>query len=77
MSDEKMVNSFVYENDDIFHINRLGIYLADICNELDIETPVILKKHMEHFYLFNMTTFSNADFISPPKFDKMIIENIS
>jgi len=38
MSDEKMVNSFVYENDDIFHINRLGIYLADICNELDIET---------------------------------------
>lgn len=76
VKEDKIVKDFVYENDDAFLINRLGLYLADICNEFDIETPVILKKHLEHMYLFNVTTFYAVDFITLPDFDKFIVERI-
>lgn len=75
--DDKIVHNYVLEKDDTFHLTRLSLYLAEICNELDIETPVILNKHMEHFYLFNLTTFYQTDFISSVNFDKLVIENIS
>ena len=43
---------------------------------LDLKTPIIIKKHLEHFYLFNTTTFFPSDFVSGVNFDKLIIERI-
>lgn len=77
IKEDKIIMDTVYEGDEAFHINRLSLYLAEICNSFDIETPVILKKHLEHFYLFNTTTFRGTDFITTPNFDKLVIEHIA
>lgn len=77
MDKDKIVKDYVFESDDVFKIARLGLYMSEICNELDIETPIILNKHLEHFYLFHTTTFSNRDFITAPNFEKLVIEQIA
>lgn len=76
IKDDKIIADYVFEKEETFKVTRLGLYLAEICNEFDIETPIILNKHMEHFYAFNLTTFHKTDFITAPNFDKLVIENI-
>ena len=74
--EDKIKEDYVLESEDVFNINRMQLYMSDICNIFDIETPVIIKKHLEHFYMFNITTFFPSDFISGVNFDKLIIERI-
>lgn len=76
ISNDKIKADYVLESEDTFNIHRLQLYMSDICNVFDIETPVIIKKHLEHFYLFNTTTFFPTDFISSVNFDKLVIERI-
>ena len=76
ITDDKIKRDYVLESEDVFNINRLQLYLSDICNIFDIETPIIIKKHLEHFYMFNTTTFFPSDFISGVNFDKLLLERI-
>ncbi|MGN1227577.1 MAG: hypothetical protein ACI4TX_02945 [Christensenellales bacterium] len=76
IKDDKIINDLTYEQADNFHLSRLSLYMADICNTFDIETPIILNKHYEHISLFNTTTFLATDFITMPNFDKLVIERI-
>lgn len=73
---EKIIkdNVFILPND--YDINRLSLYLSDICNELDIEMPILLAKHYQHLYFFKGATFTQNDFIDICKFDKMVCEII-
>lgn len=75
--DNKIIKDFTYENDQDFNINHLCLYMTDICEALDMETPVILKKHHEQLYLFRITTFHLCDFMHESGFDKLTIENIT
>ena len=76
LKNEKIIcdNVFILPND--FDINRLSLYLSDICNELDIAMPILLAKHYQHLYFFKGTTFTKSDFIDTCKFDKMVCELI-
>ena len=49
-------------------------YVSKICNELDIPTPVILSKHVNHFASFNNTHFTKEDFVEPIDFDRLVLE---
>jgi hypothetical protein len=76
IKDNEIVKSYVYEKKDVvFDVHHLAIYLMDICGEMDIETPVILSKHIKQYYYFNSTKFLKGDFISEQNFDSLVIEN--
>lgn len=74
MKKEKILKDNVYKLPDNYDINRLSLYLSDICNELDIAMPILLEKHYHHLYFFKGTTFLPSDFIDPCPFDKMVCE---
>ena len=74
--DHKIVRQVVYENDDRMEWHNFFKYLADICEELDIGTPILLKTHIFNYAKFNRVTFLPRDFAEPVKFDKLILENI-
>ncbi len=56
---------------------RIFGYLSDICEELDIPTPVMLKTHIFNYAKFRTVKFLPRDFTETPEFDKLVIENIS
>lgn len=48
--------------------------IKQVCEGIDIPTPVILNKHVMDFNKFSMTVFKASDFVETIKFDKLIIQ---
>ena len=67
---------------DMFHFKQdfngslLYAYLQIVCGEWKIETPVVLKKHIEHFYNFNSVKFRKDDFIDDISFNSLVLEYV-
>ena len=74
---EKIVKQITYERDEKFVYSSFFFYLSDICEELDIPTPVMLKTHIFNYAKFRTVKFLPRDFTETPEFDKLVIENIS
>ena len=72
----KIRKQFVYEKEERLTYSRFFDYLADICHELDIPTPVLLKTHMFNFAKFNHVKFTSRDFIEEFDYDQLFLENI-
>lgn len=72
--EEKITKNELISFDNMFVKSNFFDYVAKICNDLDIPTPVILKKHINHFSSFNIATFNKDDFIEYVDFDKLILE---
>ena len=69
-------NQFVYESSKKFAYSQFFNYLSEICSELDVPTPVLLKTHVFNYAKFNHVTFRPDDFIEEISFDKLLLENI-
>ena len=67
---------FVYESSKKFAYSDFFTYLTDICGELDIPTPVLIKTHIFNYAKFNHVAFRPDDFIEEISFDKLLLENI-
>lgn len=76
IKDGKIVNQVTYERADKFSYSQFFTYLADICEALDIATPVLLKTHIFNYAKFNTVRFLPRDFAETVDFDKLILENI-
>lgn len=74
---EKIVDQLTYEREDKFTYSLFFNYLADICEELDIPTPILLKTHIFNYAKFRTVRFLPRDFAEPPGFDKLVLENIT
>lgn len=48
--------------------------LAELCRELDISRPLMLKKHVSELARFGTTGFLPADFMEPCAFDRFELE---
>lgn len=48
--------------------------LGDICRELDLSRPVLLKKHLNELNTFRHTTFLPCDFMESVDFDKLTLQ---
>ena len=72
----KIRKQFVYEKEERLTYSRFFDYLADICHELDIPTPVLLKTHIFNFAKFNHVKFTSHDFIEEFDYDQLFLENI-
>jgi len=74
---DKITRSFVLSEVDKFSTAYFFDYLAKICHELDIPTPVILKTHANHFEQFNIVRFKTNDFVESIDFEVLVLENAS
>ncbi len=75
-SDDHIVKQFTYTREEKFTYSNFFRYLADICDELDIPTPVLLKTHIMNYAKFNHVVFRPRDFVETPAFEKLVLENI-
>lgn len=66
----------VIENDLKMNRENFEISLREICAELDIPTPMILKSNFKHFNMFNIAKFTERDFVETINFDAMTVENV-
>ena len=77
LEDGKIVKQITYERDDKFTYSQFFTYLTDICEGLDISTPVLLKTHIFNYAKFGTVRFLPRDFAEPVEFDKLVLENIT
>ncbi len=76
IKDGKIISQTTYEKDGNFSYSHFFDYLADVCEELDIATPILLKTHIFNYAKFNTVRFLPRDFAETVDFDKLILENI-
>ena len=76
IKDGKIVKQLTYERAEKFSYSNFFTYLADICEGLDIATPVLMKPHIFNYAKFNTTRFLPRDFAEHVDFDRLVLENI-
>ena len=76
ITDGKIEKQLTYEREDKFSYSDFFTYLADICEGLDIATPVLIKTHIFNYAKFNTVRFLPRGFAETVEFDKLVLENI-
>lgn len=72
-SDGKIIKDYVVERKK-FEASLLHETLSEVCDKLDVPTPIILSKHISNLTNYNSAIFLPADFLEKVKFVKMIVE---
>ena len=73
---DHIIKQHVYEKEEPFAYSSFFTYLTEICDALDVPTPVLLKTHIMNYAKFNTVTFRPADYMEEVPFQKMVLENI-
>ena len=73
---EHIEKQTVYESDKQFTYSQFFNYLTEICDTLDIPTPVLLKTHIFNYAKFRHVVFRPSDFMEAVPFHKLVLENI-
>lgn len=76
MTDGRIVRQMTFEREGQFTYAQFFNYLAEICDELDIPTPLLLKPHIFNYAKFRHVVFRPADFMEQVSFDRLVLENI-
>ena len=76
ITDGKIRKQFVYEKEERLTYSHFFDYLTEICQVLDIPTPVLLKTHIFNFAKFNHVRFIRRDFVEEFDYDQLFLENI-
>ena len=74
---EKIQKQITYMREDKFTYSEFFTYLSDICEALDIATPILLKTHIFNYAKFRTVKFLPRDFAEKPEFDKLVLDNIT
>lgn len=76
MTEGKIKKQYVYENEEKLTYSHFFDYLTDICQAMDIPTPVVTKVHIFNFAKFNHVKFTGRDFVESLGYDCLFLENI-
>ena len=76
VSGEKITRSLVYEYDSISNEDEFVSVLQQVCEQMDVPTPVVTYINFNHYVMFNNTRFKPRDFVESVDFDHMTIENV-
>ena len=76
MTDGKIKKQTVYEKAEPLTYSSRFDYMAEICTQLDVPTPVLVKAHIFNFAKFNHVKFTQSDFLEDIPFDHLWIENL-
>ncbi len=72
----RIARETTYTREERFSYGEFFRYLAEICGELDVPTPVLLKTHLFQYAKFNHVVFRPSDFMEEVPFEKLILENL-
>ena len=75
MKKDKIIKQCVFEKEGVTDYSLFFDYLRDICEKLDISTPVLIKTHLFNYAKYNVVRFKQDDFVEPIDFDKLVLEN--
>lgn len=75
MKGSKILKQFMFEKQTSLDYSEFFDYLREICENLDIATPVLIKTHLFNFAKYNNVRFNQSDFVEPISFDKLVLEN--
>ena len=76
VKDEKITRDLVFEYEKIENIDEFIDVLQQVCDKLDVPTPVATKVNFNHYSMFNNTKFKPRDFVETVDFDHMNLEAI-
>ena len=71
------MKQFVYEREGTTDYSIFFEYVRDICEALDIPTPVLIKTHLFNYAKYNTVRFTADDFVEKIDFDKLVLENVT
>ena len=76
ITDGKICKQTVYEKDERLTYSHFFDYLVEICQEMDIPTPVLTKTHIFNFAKFNHVKFLPRDFVETLGYGHLFLENL-
>lgn len=71
----KIVKQYVYEREGLTDYSLFFDYVKDVCEALDVPTPVLIKTHLFNYAKYNNVKFKQDDFVEKINFDKLVLEN--
>lgn len=77
MVKDKIKKQWVFEREGEIDYSLFFEYLREICENLDIPTPVLIKTHLFSYAKYNVVRFNKNDFVEYIDFDKLVLENAS
>lgn len=77
MIEGKIVRQYTYNLSGKVVYSAFFKYLTEICDKLDIATPLLLKTHIFNFAKFRQARFYKADFVEKFDFDFLVLEYIT
>ncbi len=75
IKDGRITAQTVYEREGQTDYSLFFDYVREICEKLDVPTPVIIKTHLFNYAKYNTVKFTEADFVEKINFDKLVLEN--
>lgn len=75
MKKDKILKQFMLEKTESMDYSKFFIYLREICEALDIPTPVLIKTHIFNYAKYNTVRFKASDFVESIDFEKLVLEN--
>lgn len=75
IKEDKIIKQTVFIKDEQLDYGNIPSYVYEICESLDLPSPVILKTHIFNYAKYNYVKFTKADYVEEINFDKFIIEN--
>ncbi|MBE7061345.1 MAG: hypothetical protein E7382_02270 [Clostridiales bacterium] len=75
IKNDKIIKQYVLERFEQMDYSEFFSYLTEICSNLDIPTPVLIKTHLFNYAKYNNVRFKKDDFVEPINFDKLVLEN--
>lgn len=74
--EEKITRDIVFEYEHISNEDDFVALLQQICEKLDIPTPVVTYVNFNHYVMFNTTKFKSRDFVESIDFDYFNLEAV-
>lgn len=74
--EEKITRDLLFECASVCNEEEFVAAMQEICNTMDIPTPVTTYVNFNHFVLFNNTRFKPRDFVEHVDFDLLDIEAV-
>ena len=75
LKNNKIVKDCIFEKFENIDYSKFFDYTMEICETLDIPTPVLIKTHLFNYAKYNNVRFNEEDFVESIDFDKLVFEN--
>ena len=74
--EEKISRSILYEYNAMNNEEEFVAVLREVCEQMDIPTPIATRVNFNHFVMFNNTRFKPRDFVESVDFDVLDLEAV-